>query len=352
MRAGRTLLRCGVLLTIAGGCEPAVRHLQVPVDVPVGGISAPLELVVPEGTRSLTVVVEGEAAELYALASLRTADGRDQVFDMPPSDLQRKLIERYVDERVPYAPGGLVQVIRRGLFVYTFPSAPEQTLPPGTTSIRIATTAPAGGRVNVTIELPPDDGAQALHLNLVAVRSGSPPASPADLTARVSELLGQAGLTVVVDQALALGGRPQASNLGALGTLPEVGDAYTGLALAGRDWVVSEAPIVFLVEKLPNPFVGVTLGTPAPREPRSPYGGVIVLDRPEDRDATARSAAHEIGHLLGLQHPQNQGASGTVYPDALSDTSATEDNLMNPMGTRLTRAQAFVLSRSPLLDVE
>jgi hypothetical protein len=114
--------------------------------------------------------------------------------------------------------------------------------------------------------------------------------------------------------------------------------------------VASDAPIVFLVERLPGTLLGVTLGTPAPREPRSPYGGVIVLDR-TDRDDTARTAAHELGHLLGLQHPENRGASGTIFRDVLSDTSPDEDNLMNPgPGTRISPGQAFALSRSPLLE--
>ena len=63
---------------------------------------------------------------------------------------------------------------------------------------------------------------------------------------------------------------------------------------------------------------------------------------------SGRVVAHEVCHFLGLQHVQNVGISGTVYPDPLDDTVSGEDNLMQ-FGTALTAGQAFVLQKSPIL---
>jgi len=61
--------------------------------------------------------------------------------------------------------------------------------------------------------------------------------------------------------------------------------------------------------------------------------------------------AHEVCHFLALQHVENRGLSGTVYPDPLDDTSPGEGNLMED-GAILTPDQAWSLRRSALLQLE
>ena len=62
----------------------------------------------------------------------------------------------------------------------------------------------------------------------------------------------------------------------------------------------------------------------------------------------ARVTAHEVAHFLALQHVENRGISGAIYPDPLDDTTTGADNLMED-GTALTPGQAFALTRSALL---
>ena len=80
------------------------------------------------------------------------------------------------------------------------------------------------------------------------------------------------------------------------------------------------------------------------------YFGVIVRGGLSAVES-ARIVAHEGAHFLALQHVQNVGISGTIYPDPLDDTSPGQGNLMEN-GTTLTDDQAFALARSALLVAE
>jgi hypothetical protein len=104
---------------------------------------------------------------------------------------------------------------------------------------------------------------------------------------------------------------------------------------------------VFVVETMPNGIGGLSLGTPGPAERGGYYYGVVV-HAGGGGTVSGRVIAHEVCHFLGLQHVQNTGVSGTVYPDPLDDTETGVDNLMQ-LGTMLTADQGWVLRRSPIL---
>lgn len=107
---------------------------------------------------------------------------------------------------------------------------------------------------------------------------------------------------------------------------------------------------VFIVESLPAGVGGLSLGTPGPPLRASYYYGVAIVPAGSD-GGTARVLAHEVSHFLALQHVENVGVSGDVYPDPLDDTDPGEDNLMED-GTTITADQAFALARSALLQLE
>ena len=104
---------------------------------------------------------------------------------------------------------------------------------------------------------------------------------------------------------------------------------------------------VFFVEGLPTGVAELSLGTPGPPTRGSYYFGVIVRGGFPAVEQ-ARVTAHEVAHFLALQHEQNRGISGRLYPDPLDDTTPGVDNLMED-GTVLTPGQSFALSRSALL---
>jgi hypothetical protein len=107
---------------------------------------------------------------------------------------------------------------------------------------------------------------------------------------------------------------------------------------------------VFVVDSLPFNVAGLSLGTPGPPQRGGYYYGVV-LERQTDDALFARVLTHEVCHFLALQHVQNTGISGTVYPDPLDDTTPGASNLMEN-GTVLTADQTFSLTRSALLANE
>ena len=334
------------LATGADLAAPRARTLTVTL---TDGLSPPIELVVPDHTRSLTVVAVGDDHALYALGSLRTPDGVEQVtLPQPPA---MTLQQQYYGDQVPVLPTGLYQTIRVGTFTHVYPYAPGQTLLPGPMSLRIASSA-ASGSVAVTLLLPEDDGAHVLHLNALTVTSVDTPAPADSWRAPLQAIFDQAGITIVVDQVTAVTSAEFASISETPGTLPEPGDVYCRLALAGHGWVTSGALNLFLVESLPGAIGGFTLGLPGPPVPTSYDFGVVVRAQANDA-AAARAIGHEVAHFLNLHHVQDIGTfSGTAYPDPLDDTTPGQPNLMDAMGTTLTPGQAFSLSKSALLVKE
>ena len=316
--------------------------------VTAGGFSEPFELVVPEGTRSITIVETGANDAVYALGSFRTADGQERVgidLDTAPGPGMRA---SYDTEQIGQMPGTLFQTIRLGTFTHVFPYRPDQTVVAGMTSLRIASDKP--GPVHVTVVMPPDDGGKILHVNLIAVSETLTFAQPPSFLDELQSLFAQVGITIVVDNAIELRG----TGLPAITQSTEPQEAPTSMSarLPGlvADRFSNQAHDIFVVDSLPSGIGGLSLGTPGPPIRGGYYFGLLVRRSAND-SGLAVVIAHETSHFLALQHVTNVGVSGMVYPDPLDDTQPGQSNLMQS-GSTLTPDQGFALSRSALLRAE
>jgi hypothetical protein len=195
--------------------------------------------------------------------------------------------------------------------------------------------------------LPEDVGSATLHVELVVVSDTIELADPPVFLAEVEEIVGQAGLGIVLD-----GVRTFAdTDLEAITDFSEPQETPTSMSAMlpalVADGAASSLP-VFVVEALPPGVGGLSLGTPGPPMRDSYYHGVV-LRHFADPGEMARVMAHEVCHFLALQHVTNRGISGEIYPDPLDDTQPGADNLMED-GTILTEDQSFALRRSALLQ--
>jgi len=360
------LLALGSILAACSSSEPAsvappsgadagseAASAQVPREVSAtvafdaNGISSPLSFVIPEKTRSLTIVVEGEASRLYGLASFAMADGIERVgisLGTPPAAEMKR---SYFDEQTGAIPGSLYQSIRLGTFTHVYPYAPAQSLVPGAATLRVAADG-ATRSAKVTVIMPEDDGAKTLHLNVVRVSETTTLSAPLPFLDELRTLFVPAEIDVVIDEVMTLQGTGYAT----IKTFTEPqetpdSDAARLTAIVGPK-TKSAALDVMIVDALPTGVAGLSLGVPGPPVPGSYYYGVVVAAGGGGA-ALARVVAHEVAHFLGLQHVQNKGTSGKVYDDPLDDTHATTPNLMTN-GTAITPGQSFVLRRSALLS--
>jgi hypothetical protein len=341
-------MRCAsvlvVLLVACGGSDdaPPSRDIAVDVTVAANGLSEEVEVRIPDGTRSITVIAEGAPQALYALGAFALGDGTDLVA-LPAGEPGPAMRDSYNNEQIGHMPGGLYQSIRLGTFTHIYPYAPAQTVIAGTGFLRIASDTP--GPVRVRVLMPEEDGATVLPLNLYLI-SDTLAEPMTTFNSELERLFAQAAITVRINGIERLTGtayeritdfsEPQES--------PTSQSAMLTSLVADR---TTDGLDVFFVESLPTGVAGLSLGTPGPPTRGSYYFGVLVRGGFQPGEQ-ARIVAHEVAHFLALQHIVNRGISGTSYPDPLDDTMPGVDNLMDD-GTLLTAGQAFALSRSALL---
>lgn len=328
------------------GATTGPREVSTTVTFDANGISSPMTFTIPDKTRSVTIVVEGQAARLHALASFAMSDGVDLVDIDTATSHASAMKASYFDEQVGEMPGALDQSVRLGTFTHVYPYAPGQPIVAGAATLRVATDG-AEGEATVKVLMPEDDGAKSLHLNVFRVSEADTAFDSAPLLAELRPLFAQAAIDVVIDETVVAPGTGYAK----LETFTEPQEAPDSdaakLATNLSTKATSSALPVMIVDSLPAGVGGLSLGVPGPPISTSYYYGVVVAN---DADAgnLARVVAHEVAHFLGLQHVTNQGVSGKVYADPLADTSPTKPNLMTK-GTELTPDQIFVLTRSALL---
>jgi len=322
---------------------PPEREVVLEAEVDGSGLSPEVSFTIPENTRSLTVVIEGEDSGLYALGAFTLGDSVDLV-DLPSGDPGAVMQGSYNDEQIGQMEGDLFQSIRLGTYTHVYPYAPGQEAVPGAASLRVA--SDTAGPVRVTILMPEDDDARALPLNIFLVSETLvDPTSDAFVT-ELGRIFGQADIDVTINGVERVTG--SALERITESTEPqEAPDSQTAMLPAlveGRDL---EGLDIFFVDSLPQGIGGMSLGTPGPPLRGSYYFGVVVRGDLSPLSA-AFVVAHEAAHFVALQHVENRGVSGAIYPDPLDDTSPGQDNLMED-GTVLTDDQAFALSRSALL---
>lgn len=322
---------------------PPARTVMLETQVDASGRSPEVTFTVPDGTRSVTVIVEGTPPGLYALGAFTFADGVDRVA-LPAGPPGPEMQRMYRTEQIGQMPGNLYQSIRLGTFTHVYPYRPDQTLMPGAASLRVASDTP--GPVRITILMPEENSARVLPINVFVVSDTLSMPATDQFTTELSRILAQAGITVTVEHMERLSGttlaqitmstEPQEAPASQAAMLPPL---VADRALRGLD--------LFYVESLPTGIAGLSLGTPGPPLRGSYYFGVLWRSGLGSTQA-ARVVAHEASHFLALQHIENTGISGQTYPDPLDDTTPGQDNLMED-GTLLTADQVFALQRSALL---
>jgi hypothetical protein len=360
----RRAIRAGLALAIALACgcrggankesdapAPARRVSFARVTFDPRGVSPPLRVTVPHGTRSLAVMVRGDDDALYALARLETADGVEHVALPGDVDLTEAMPAAYFRDRSGEMPGHLRQSVRLGLFSHVFPDRPGVALPAGDATLRIATSSPSKP-AEVQVLLPEDSGGRLLPVNLFLVSRQAQDARAGELpfVARLESILADGGIDLRVERVVSLPHMQFATMTELSEPQEPPSSASARLALAGGAAVEGDALNLFVVDWLPAGVGGWTLGTPGPPVPDTVYSGVVAARLDNGREL-ARVLAHEICHYLGLWHVQHRSRAGALHTDPLDDTGPGSGNLMDEQGrgTALTPDQSFVLTRHPLL---
>jgi hypothetical protein len=343
MRLSLFLLGLACIACTDPADSPPLRELVFQASIDDSGFSEELSFRIPEHTRSVTIVAEGATDALLALGTFALGDGTDLV--QLPSDPHAPAMQTsYQQEQIGHMPGELYQSIRLGTFTHVYPYKPGQLVVAGSGRFRIASDRP--GPVTIRIVMPEDVAATVLPLNVYIVSDtlADPISDP--FRVELQQIFTRAGITIRIDGIERLTGTPLAriTDFNEPQETPTSQSAMVPSLVADRP---SEGLDIFLVERLPSGVAGLSLGTPGPPIRGGYYFGVIIRgDYPAFE--LARVVAHEVSHFLALQHVQNRGVSGQLYPDPIDDTTPGADNLMED-GTALSAGQAFALTRSALL---
>ncbi len=307
------------------------------------GLSEEISFGIPDGTRSINVVVEGTPDALYALGVFGLGDGVDLV-QLPAGPPGPAMQMTYVQEQIGQMPGSLFQSIRLGTYTHVYPYRPAQVVIAGTGRLRIASNKP--GAATVRIMMPEDEAATVLPLNFYVVSDTLAEPSAPTFVGELERVFAQAGITIRINGTERLTGTPyeRITDFNEPQESPTSQSAMVPGLVADR---TTDGLDVFFVEGLPSGVAGLSLGTPGPPARGSYYFGVLIRGDFQPTEL-ARVTAHEVAHFLALQHVQNRGVSGRTYQDPLDDTMPGVDNLMED-GTVLTAGQSFALSRSSLL---
>jgi len=323
-----------------------------------GGLSDPVTVDLPSGVDSVLIEVAGAHGQ-FRLAELQTPSGRDVV-----------------------ESGGFVTRDARevdGLVDWLYPNSPSLALESGRHVLRFTALAD-GGRVvedeDVTVRLYTRAGVGsggAVKLDVLVADdaldagAGGVDAVAAALVARVAALYAPAGMRVAeyTTATLLLGGS----------TLPLDGGRLTSSALAALHDAVQAAGarddavhlvVVRSLDDGDGTVAGYSLGLPGPFAADRPTAAVLVSAAPFasspgalDTDGLGTTAAHEIGHYLGLYHTSERDGDAhdpiADTPECAAGDDACPDasNVMFWTGggarSRLTAGQGAVMRRHPLV---
>jgi hypothetical protein len=333
------------------GC-PSLHRIPEGSGLTVGpdGWSGVLAFEVPPETASLTVVIDRDDAALVALGSLVFADGVEQIGELAMTAASSR------GGGISGSPPNLVAIMP-GTSAFQYPRLATQTLPAGRATLRVRSDRP--GPVEVRLFF--GDGlGRDLHISLVSFR-GEIDAEPG-FVRRAAEILAPAGVRLVLDEVVVAPTRPAIRFETAT---PPPGDEGAALFDTARSLLRTDALPVLVVELADESPFGLSRGLPGPPIPGS-HRRAVFLDPTHDPSIApdldalvGRILAHELGHQLGLHHPDDQDVLGATVGDGLGDTVAFDETLMGSMvlgqpptaeSLRISPEQVFSMTRSALLE--
>ena len=344
------------------GCAPVEYQAFPDVLLDLEGRSASKAFEVPADVASVVVVVVGRSSDTYVVEELSDGNGQPWVSATPHGT-----VVSVRDAEALVFPGPFLSPNRavwgQGVATAGVPNNPGVHAAAGQWHARVAGIdalgAPARALVNLWVMTRPAPGPEcggptlALHLHFTGAGgwwAGTAGHDPRfrRLLRTVTALYRDAGIAVRLASMSDLDARLRIVEVP--GGLSQV--FARGAAEMGVD--------VFLVGRLQDasgsPLAGATAAIPGPaRMPGTAASGVAVaVDLLGDADAVGVAVAHEVGHFLGLFHPDERDGR---YPDQLADTPRGDAAAANVMyrstvtgAQRFSPMQATVMGRSLTLS--
>lgn len=351
----RALVGEGLLAATLVACGQSTASDVTSVSVPAGAPSEVVRFDIPPAARGITVIVDGDQAASFALASMTVAGSAELVEPAIASSLTENLI----------GSGAQMQFPRRRTFTFQYPVLASQPLE-GQLALRVVSDRP--GVVSVRV-LAPTGPAHILHVALVSFSNDTPLDVEPEAVEHAREILARVGIDLVVDEQIFVEAYQQ---MAVTNTVVTPGDEFYGLFERAHAAVTSDAlPVVFV--DLPDYRTGFSAGIPCPLLAEHPYLAVAIDPNQNGLSeggarAVGRTLAHELGHALGLHHPENvlrsefdpeNGWHVELVYDAFDDTNGPNFGLMGgrvldaPVSEEavfLSPQQVFAMTRSALLE--
>jgi hypothetical protein len=316
----------------------------------------------------LTLVVVGEDDDVVIPTHAVAPDGRVVIDGAPlpsttPGYEQIEGLSRGFTGQ--WASSGRV-VAAVGVGAFAIPSSPDVPLMTGRWSLRVGRFAvetdgdgdpvplPRAGAVHVFVVLrgaPVGDGAVGLafhYTGAAGLTSTTAPESPPLLAAQslLAAVFGGAAVDVSDTVHLDLPDGPSAQTV--VVDLPRCeGPELDELVRRGEPDRLN----VFVIDAIEcgnfGPFLlGFATGLPTVPWARSARGGVVVAASlvADDPELFALTVTHELGHLMGLFHSQENDRFGAALYDHIADTADDERAQGNLMFFNVSRIEAAVLT--------
>lgn len=318
--------------------------------------------------RALTLVVVGEPDDVVVPTRIVAPSGRVVVDGAPLPDratgheqiegLSRGFTGQWV------SPGRVLAAV--GVGAFAVPSSPDVPLEPGRWAIQVGrftvatdddgdpVPVPRSGAVRVFVLLRGarvDSGSVGIAFHYSGASGLTATTAPSSAALVATQMLLQDALgsgDVDVDDVIHLDLPDAASHQLVVVEMPRCeGPELDALARLG----VPDRLNVFIVDAIEcgnvGPFLmGFATGQPMVPWARSPRGGVVIAASllADDPELFALTVTHELGHLMGLFHSQENDRFGVDLYDHIADTPDDEGARRNLMFFNVSRVEDAMLT--------